>query len=121
MRVLIFWMVLGFSVLSSAIPETTVSHRPGDFIQAIQNDPEAGREIYQEFCASCHAAEPRIKLGAPRYQNQDDWKPYSQLDLNSLLKMADAGMGQMPPRGGCFECTDENLKAAIVYMLPVGK
>jgi len=117
MRVLGFSLVLSVSLAAFAVPESTISHRPGDFIQSLQNNPAAGQQIYQEFCASCHAEHPTINVGAPRFRNIQDWKPYSSLSLETLLKIADTGIGHMPPRGGCFECSDENLKAAIIYMM----
>lgn len=115
-KILLFSGCLIFSALAWATVESTVSHRPGDFIQSIQNDPLAGEKVYNEFCASCHAVKPEISVGAPRFRVASDWKPYAAMNIDSLLKMADEGINNMPPRGGCFECTDANLKAAILYM-----
>jgi len=35
-----------------------------------------------------------------------------------LLEHTSEGFGAMPARGGCFECTDEQLELAILAMLP---
>ena len=34
-----------------------------------------------------------------------------------LLKHTEEGFNAMPPRGGCFECTDEQLLLALSEML----
>jgi cytochrome c5 len=103
---------------AASVQESQVVHRPGEFIKEIQNDPNAGQKVYEEFCASCHAVKPSIEVNAPRKGVRKDWEPYLTHDLNTLLKWADEGVGNMPPRGGCFECSDQNLKDAIHYMLP---
>ncbi len=97
-------------------------HHPEDFLASIQNSPDAGEKIYSHFCSSCHAAEPLIPVGAPRVRVAKDWEPYIQgKTVEELVKIIDNGLGAMPPRGGCFECSDKNLKAAIIYMLPQNK
>ncbi len=101
-----------------AVPESTVSHRPGDFIKSIEGDPSAGKKVYEEFCASCHAVDPSIAVGAPRFRVTQEWKPFMHQDFNLMMRWVDEGIGAMPPRGGCFECSDQNLKDAVVYMLP---
>ncbi|TAL62785.1 MAG: cytochrome c5 family protein, partial [Legionella sp.] len=35
-----------------------------------------------------------------------------------LIKHSDEGLNAMPPRGGCFECTDKQLLLAIIILLP---
>ncbi len=34
-----------------------------------------------------------------------------------LVKVAIEGQMGMPPRGTCFDCTDEELEATVIYML----
>jgi cytochrome c5 len=99
----------------------TNRHHPEQFIQSIQNDPEAGKKIYQQFCSTCHAKDPSIALGAPRIGIASDWQDRMEKGIDGLLKVTIVGINQMPPRGGCFECSDAELKQAIVYMLPAEK
>jgi len=111
-----------FKVILYLFPLTVFSaqHHPQEFLDSIQGDPDKGEKIYAHFCVNCHAETPVIPVGAPRLGVESDWK--ARLDkagsAEKLLKNIDAGLGAMPPRGGCFECTDEELKAAILYMLP---
>jgi cytochrome c5 len=103
---------------STTTPMITNRHHPEKFIQSIQNDPDAGKKIYQQFCSTCHAKNPEISVGAPRIGVQKDWKNRLKKGVDGLLTVTVAGINQMPSRGGCFECNDAQLKAAIVYMLP---
>ncbi|WP_454785679.1 c-type cytochrome [Legionella sp. WA2024007413] len=77
---------------------------------------ELGQETYQQFCIVCH----RDGLaGAPKFRNEEDWKPrLAQKELNDLLASSIKGLNAMPAKGTCIKCSDEDLKAAISYMLP---
>lgn len=93
-------------------------HRPQEFLKSIANEPAAGEKIYQEFCALCHAEQPMIQVNAPRIGIKDEWSKTLEKSLDEILMAIDEGLGAMPARGGCFECTDAQLKAAILYLLP---
>ena len=93
-------------------------HHPEEFLASIQGSSDAGKQIYDHFCATCHAAKPLIAIGAPCIGVKADWEPYSKQTPDQMVKIIDAGIGAMPSRGGCFECSDDDLKAAIIYMLP---
>lgn len=94
------------------------SHKPEEFIKSIQGKKNEGEKIYQHFCANCHALKPLIPLGAPRIGVEVDWKNRLKKGINELLKHTDEGINAMPARGGCFECSDEQLVQAVAYMLP---
>ncbi|HHF7372749.1 c-type cytochrome [Legionella bozemanae] len=77
---------------------------------------EPGQETYQQYCIVCH----RDGLaGAPKFRNEQDWKPrLSGRELNDLLASSIKGLNAMPSKGTCIKCSDDDLKAAISYMLP---
>lgn len=125
MRKIIIASLLYFNLLTStasasenSVPMITDRHHPEAFVQSIQQGPEAGKKIYTQFCATCHAQNPSIEVGAPHIGVKKDWAPRMKKGLDGLTTVAIAGLNQMPPRGGCFECSDAQLKAAIIYMLP---
>ncbi|KTC75598.1 cytochrome c5 [Legionella birminghamensis] len=93
------------------------SHRPQEFLEDIKGSPAEGEQIVQHFCATCHAEKPMINLGAPISQEDKDWQPRVKQGLSKLLEHTEEGYSAMPPRGGCFECSDEQLKLAILAML----
>ncbi|ARG97313.1 c-type cytochrome [Legionella micdadei] len=112
--------MLGFVVLgclSFCHPQAS-QHHPQEFLQSIKGSKEEGKQIVQHFCASCHASNPLIPLGAPRIGEKDDWTPRIKQGINSMFSHTEEGFNAMPARGGCFECSDEQLMLAILFMLP---
>ena len=104
-------------VLCLAVASTWASsHHPEQFLSELKNDPHATEKIYQQFCANCHAKNPLIPVGAPIVGNEADWKPRIKKGLPCLLNSTMNGIGIMPARGGCFECSDEQLTMIINYM-----
>lgn len=93
-------------------------HHPSEFVDKIKADKNKGEKIYASFCANCHAKDPLINLGAPRLGVKTEWTKRLEQKPEALFKHVSEGMGVMPARGGCFECDDEMLKEAIVYLLP---
>ena len=74
----------------------------------------AGEEIYERACFSCHAAG---LSGAPKLGDVEAWAPRIAKGDALLLKTTIDGVGAMPPRGVCLDCSDEDLAAAIDYMV----
>ncbi len=73
-----------------------------------------GATVYNKACTACHATGA---AGAPKTGDQAAWEPRMAQGLNQLLQTAVNGKGAMPPRGTCMDCSDDDLKAAIEYML----
>jgi cytochrome c5 len=86
-------------------------------VKQLIGDPLAGKKIFREFCASCHDDHPRIDVPAPRLHDQKTWQLRQKMGENSLLQITINGMGAMPARGGCFECSDAQLRETIRYIL----
>ena len=49
--------------------------------------------------------------------NADDWTDRLAQGMDVLLEHSINGFNAMPPRGGCMNCTDEEIEAAIEYMI----
>lgn len=94
------------------------THHPQDFLKSIAGSKTEGKQIVQHYCAMCHAEKPLIQLGAPRMYQTSDWGARVKQGIDVLLQHTDEGFNAMPARGGCFECTDQQLKLAILAMLP---
>jgi cytochrome c5 len=73
-----------------------------------------GKEVYGATCQTCHAIGV---AGAPKYGNKADWAARTSQGIDGLLKVAINGKGAMPPRGTCGDCSDDELKATVEYML----
>ncbi len=89
------------------------THQPSEFLHHIQGSRHEGAQIVEHFCAVCHASHPEIAIGAPRMHYFKDWQPRLKQGMSRLFKHTDEGVNAMPPRGGCFECTDAQLLLSI--------
>ncbi len=77
------------------------------------SDP--GERIYTRYCFSCHAAGI---AGAPAAGDQAAWAPRVAKGSAALLEATIVGVPPgMPPRGLCADCSDEELAAAIDFMI----
>lgn len=76
----------------------------------------SGEQTVAHVCSVCHE---QGLLGAPRIGDAPAWK--ARLDgagsVERLAESAAHGKGNMPPRGGRPGLSDNDLKAAIRYML----
>ena len=81
-------------------------------------NPEAGKSAYNKTCAMCHAAGV---AGAPKPGDKADWGPRIAQGKDTLYKHAIEGFngakGAMPARGGNAKMSDEDVKAAVDYMV----
>lgn len=75
---------------------------------------KTGRNIYDKYCTGCHGTGSG---GAPKTGDATEWAPRLKLGMNNLYKNAINGIGNMPPRGGCGTCSDDEIKAAVDYIL----
>ncbi len=74
-----------------------------------------GEEIYNNYCFSCHT--PGLS-GAPKLGDAEAWAPRIAKGETLLLQATIAGIAPaMPARGMCFDCSDDDLAAAIAFMV----
>lgn len=78
--------------------------------------PRAGDVVYNGYCAGCHVAGA---AGAPKVGDVDAWK--GRLEARggeeALWKSAWKGIGAMPPKGMCMDCSEDEFAGAVAYML----
>jgi quinoprotein glucose dehydrogenase len=72
------------------------------------------QEIYNSFCASCHAGG---RNGAPRFGDSVQWNKIAAKGMNKLIYSTKNGLNGMPPMGLCNDCTDNELKLSIEFLL----
>jgi cytochrome c5 len=91
---------------------------PAPVPQAAAAGGGAGESVFKKVCALCHAAGV---AGAPIPGNHEDWDARLAQGNEVLYKHAIEGFtgekGMMPPRGGGSSLTDDEVKAAVDYML----
>ncbi len=76
----------------------------------------SGRRVYKRVCMACHTLSV---WGAPKLGDRVAWLPRISKGKAALYASATFGFNQMPARGNCEFCSDEELRAAVDYM--VGK
>jgi cytochrome c5 len=77
----------------------------------------SGGDIYRDFCAVCHSGGWQ---GAPVANDASEWNERMNAGAAVMFKKVKEGLNGMPPMGTCTDCTDEELKKAIMEMLPKG-
>ena len=78
----------------------------------------SGKAVFEANCANCHTGGfGGFFTGAPEVGDQDDWESLTPKGIDELTATTLAGIGKMEPRGECTTCTDEEIRAAIEYML----
>ena len=82
--------------------------------EIVETAERSGEEIYNSKCAGCHTSGV---MGAPKYASLADWSSRIDLGLENLTASAIAGKGGMPARGTCMDCTDNEIKVTVQYML----
>ncbi len=80
--------------------------------------PKSGKDVYGGFCTTCHGAGV---MGAPKYGTAADWAPRAAKGKDTLYTHAINGFNAMPPKGMCAACSDDEIKAAVDYMLDGSK
>ena len=74
----------------------------------------SGQEIYKDFCAGCHSSG---RNEAPRFGDLMKWEKISTKGMSNLIYSTKNGLNGMPPMGLCNDCTDEELRLSIEYLL----
>lgn len=76
-----------------------------------------GEKIYKASCQACHVAGV---AGAPKLGDKDAWAPRIAKGNDALLSSVKNGLNAMPPKGGCMSCSEEELGAAVEYIVEQG-
>jgi cytochrome c5 len=78
----------------------------------------SGEEVYQAACFMCHGTGA---AGAPKVGDAAAWGPRAATGIDALMNSALNGKNAMPARGTCANCSDDELKAAIEFMVESSK
>ncbi len=77
-----------------------------------------GEAVYNGTCFACHKTGV---AGAPVFGNKNLWAPRIAKGMDALFNSALKGKGAMPPKGGNGTLSDDEVKAAVAYMVEHGK
>ncbi|MCG3201999.1 MAG: hypothetical protein NFCOHLIN_01871 [Gammaproteobacteria bacterium] len=83
---------------------------------------DKGKQIYDTVCMACHAAGV---AGAPMFGDKAAWEPRIAQGMDLLHEHSIKGYmgktGMMPPKGGRADLPDDDVKAAVDYMVSAAK
>lgn len=74
----------------------------------------SGEAVYNQFCGTCHNAGV---AGAPLLASAEAWEPRIAQGMDALWDHTVNGINAMPARGTCMNCSDEELRDALDYMI----
>ncbi|MCC5881038.1 MAG: cytochrome c5 family protein [Halomonas sp.] len=78
-----------------------------------QAEPD-GEAIYNQACMACHMTGA---AGAPIKGDEAAWTERLEQGMDTLYAHSIDGFGAMPPKGGHMSLSDEEVKAAVDFML----
>ncbi|MCG8670023.1 MAG: c-type cytochrome [Pseudomonadales bacterium] len=70
-------------------------------------------DVYQTYCFACHDTGA---ASAPVLSNRDFWQAVSN-DRERLYRVTIKGFKAMPPKGTCFDCTDQQLTQVVDWII----
>lgn len=86
----------------------------GSASAAAASGPLSGQDVYNQFCFACH----KTGVGdAPILGDTASWQPRVDKGMDALMSSTLNGLGAMPPKGTCMNCTDAELQEAVTFML----
>jgi cytochrome c5 len=102
-------------VLAQAAGQQPSVRGPLSEEEAFEGKPsEGGRELYMFRCATCHNTGLN---GAPKIGDKLAWQPRIEKGKETLYDNAINGIRNMPPKGGFPALKNEDVKAAVDFMI----
>ena len=96
--------------VSVAPPAAPAAKGPAPSAEALAQ----GEKIYTATCLACHGAGV---LGAPKIADKAMWEPRIAKGMDVLYANSIKGINTMPARGGNAALKDDDMKAAVDYMV----
>lgn len=90
----------------------------GVVVAAAPTEPRSGEEVYNSYCFACHATGVG---GAPVVGDIAAWEPRVAKGMESLWGTMQNGLGAMPAKGTCVNCSDDELRASMNFLVDSGK
>ncbi len=85
---------------------------------ASTSGPRSGKDIFNKSCTACHSTGA---AGAPKVGAAADWSARIDQGMDTLYANAVNGIRGMPAKGLCMDCSEDEIKATVDYMLEQSK
>jgi cytochrome c5 len=74
----------------------------------------SGQDIYETTCFVCHMTGA---AGAPKFDDRAAWASRLETGRETLFISVRNGKNAMPPKGTCVDCSTEELRRAVDYII----
>ncbi len=74
-----------------------------------------GKDVFDKTCAGCH------KFMKPKMGDKVAWAPRIALGVDTLTASVMTGKKPMPPKGGNADATEDDIRAAVEYIVSQNK
>ena len=104
---------------SAPVADKPAEAASGKLAEAAPAAAADGKKVFDGLCFGCHGANSAIP-NTPRLTHKDEWAPRIKKGKETLFKHALEGFqdkGMMPAKGGNTELSDDEVKAAVIYMV----
>lgn len=85
---------------------------------AAASGPRDGQTVFNSACTACHSTGA---AGAPKAGDSAAWAPRVAKGVDVLFQHTWEGFGAMPPKGMCMDCSEEEVRAAVDYLVDQAK
>lgn len=111
------WIKVGIVITAALFATINLADEAESSLQlAALSDGFDAEQTYMASCFACHssgaAGAPKVGAG-----NAAEWAPRMEKGMDTVVANAINGLNTMPPKGLCFNCTDEDLRAVVEYMV----
>ena len=77
-----------------------------------------GKTVFENSCASCHTGGFKGWMsGAPEIGEKEEWTKFFEKGESSMNKNVFEGTKRHEAKGGCDDCSKEQIEAAIKFIL----
>ncbi|MFY1913634.1 c-type cytochrome [Achromobacter xylosoxidans] len=103
---------------AAAAPAAAPAPAPAAAPQQAATVNPAGEKLYKSVCFACHATGV---ANAPKFGDKAAWEPYIKTGMDAMVKVAMQGKPPMPPKGGAANASEDDIRAAVQYMVDAAK
>ena len=82
------------------------------------SEPRTGEAIYGAACTACHDTGA---AGAPKLGDAAAWAARTAAGIDTVYANAINGINGMPAMGLCMDCSEDEVKATVDYILANSK
>ena len=87
-------------------------------VEVVASGPRTGESIYNSKCVACHNTGA---AGAPKLGDIAAWSARISKGIDTLYVNAINGINGMPAKGLCMDCSDDEIKATVDYLVENSK